>query len=114
MVEPERPQPVPAPEELVIPSEPPTAVEEPDITPEPEASEEDIEMPPVITPVPIRPIQPAPPKQTTNSELPPTLPEIVETPTLEDFQPEPAPTPVSESPTADSQATDEFLEQEVQ
>jgi hypothetical protein len=114
MVEPETPQPIPAPEELVIPSEPPTGVEESDITPEPEASEEDMELPPVITPVPIRPIQPAPPKQTTDSQLPPTLPEIVDTLTLEDPEPEPAPPPASESPTADSQATDVPLAQEVQ
>lgn len=80
----------PAPETLVIPSEPPVSPK--DQTPETEAVE--VEPSPVIEPVPVRPIQPE--KSTKGflnrfqrpsitepapgSGLPPTLPEIVETP----------------------------------
>ena len=80
----------PAPETLVIPSEPPVSPEEQ--TPDAESLE--VEPSPVIEPVPVRPIQPEKSARgflkrfqrpsinepAPSSGLPPTLPEIVETP----------------------------------
>ena len=99
------------PEELVIPSEPPAALEEPTPTAAPVTPS--AEPTPVIEPMPMRPIQPEKPKansfldrfrfpatdgMTPESGLPPTLPEIVETPFPKPAQPEAAfPQPAPES-----------------
>ncbi|WP_051055543.1 hypothetical protein [Allocoleopsis franciscana] len=113
----------PSSEPVVVPeqTEPPASEEEPTIPPE--LTEPELEPTPVITPVPIRPIQPeksltddllkgdqspatngATP--TPNSELPPTLPEIVGTPEPKLSQPEVSPSPKSEAPASEAQVTD--------
>ncbi len=99
----------PAPEELVIPSEPPASTEE--TTSEAPTPTSEVEPSPVIEPVPVRPIQPEKPKSngllnrfqspsvsepSPDTGLPPTLPEIVDTPSP--ATPEEAPT-TPESPT---------------
>ncbi len=111
-----QPQISPEPEKLVIPSKPPASLEEPASearTPTPEE-----EPTPVIQPVPIKPVQPEKPKAdgflnrvqspdagkaAPDTGLPPTLPEILETPFLEPSPPEAAfPEPESsEEPAAD-------------
>ncbi|NEQ22481.1 MAG: hypothetical protein F6K28_25520, partial [Microcoleus sp. SIO2G3] len=100
------------PEQLVIPSEPPATVEEPTTTTEPEKPE--VETAPVIKPVPV-PIEPrgkgffnrlrspAPTKAMPDTGLPPTLPEIIDTPPPELSEPELLPnTPPEAAPTEDS------------
>ncbi len=105
---PEQPEQTLEPEELVIPSEPPADVEEPTTTPE--LIKPPVEPSPVIKPVPI-PIQPQTPpseRSTSDSGLPPTLPEIVETPFPKPSQPEaafPEPSPPIKSELKPSQAT---------
>ncbi|HEY9632210.1 MAG TPA: hypothetical protein V6D14_02320 [Coleofasciculaceae cyanobacterium] len=109
---PEQPEITP-PEELVTPSQPPTGIDEPTLAPEP--IKPNVEPSPVIKPIPI-PIQPEKPKSsgllerfkspasseaTPDSSLPPTLPEIVETPFPKPSEPEAAfPEP---APSVDSQ-----------
>jgi len=100
------------PEQLVIPSEPPATVEEPTTTTEPEKLE--VEPAPVIKPVPV-PIEPrgkgffnrlrspAPTKPMLDTGLPPTLPEIIETPSPELSEPDLLPTtPPDATPTEES------------
>jgi hypothetical protein len=105
---PEQPEQTLEPEELVIPSEPPVGVEEPTTTPE--LITPPVEPRPVIKPVPI-PIQPQTPpseQSTSDSGLPPTLPEIVETPFPKPSQPEaafPEPSPSITSELKPSEAT---------
>jgi hypothetical protein len=104
----------PQPEESGIPSELPESKEEP--TPAAKSLTPDVEQTPVIQPVPIKPIQPEKStsdsflqgfrgsdtdKVTPDSSLPPTLPEIVETPFPKTSEPEaafPQPSPVLSSP----------------
>ncbi|HEY9670942.1 MAG TPA: hypothetical protein V6D11_05835 [Waterburya sp.] len=89
------------PEEFVLPSEPSAAIKE--STPTVEPATPSVEPTPVLEPMPVRPIQPQKPKvnsfldrfrsPATNgvppeSGLPPTLPEIVETPLPKSTQPE--------------------------
>lgn len=89
-VVPEQPEPsaeaTPQPEELVIPSELPSdAVEQQTSTVTPVTP--DVEPSPITEPVPVRPIQP---EQSQADGLPPTLPEIVETPLPKRSEPEAA------------------------
>ncbi len=89
------------PDASVIPSELPASLEEPTSVTEPVTPE--VESTPVTQPVPIRPIQPEKPKSdgslnrfqapdtdnaNSDSGLPPTLPEIVDTPFAEPSEPE--------------------------
>ncbi|MEW6491651.1 MAG: hypothetical protein AB1589_03750 [Cyanobacteriota bacterium] len=103
----------PVPETLVIPSEPPASPEEQ--TPETESVE--VEPSPVIEPVPVRPIQPEKSAKgflkrfqrpslnepAPGSGLPPTLPEIVETPVPQSSASDSSTLPSQEvAPTPDS------------
>ena len=110
----------PEPEASVIPSKPPASIEEPTNTAEPSAPE--VEPTAVIKPVPI-PIQPEKPKAdgflkrlrvpvsseaTPDSGLPPTLPEITETPLPQPLEPEaafPEPQPSTDSELKSSSST---------
>jgi hypothetical protein len=111
----------PSSESVVVPeqTEPPASGEEPTIPPE--LTKPEVEPTPVITPVPVRPIQPE--KSLTdgllknsqspatngsdpNSELPPTLPEIVGTPTSKLSQPEVSPAPIPEKTASEAKSTD--------
>ena len=110
----------PEPEASVIPSKPPASIEEPTNTAEPRAPE--VEPTAVIKPVPI-PIQPEKPKAdgflkrlrvpvsseaTPDSGLPPTLPEITETPLPQPLEPEaafPEPQPSTDSELKSSSST---------
>ncbi|MBW4546139.1 MAG: hypothetical protein KME25_17070 [Symplocastrum torsivum CPER-KK1] len=114
------------PEQLVIPSEPPATVEEP--TTEPEKLE--VEPAPVIKPVPV-PIEPrgkgffnrlrspVPSKAMPDTGLPPTLPEIIETPSPELSEPDllpttpPDATPTETTPAASASETPETSSPEV-
>lgn len=113
----------PSSEPVVVPeqTEPPASEEEPTIPPE--LTEPELEPTPVITPVQIRPIQPeksltdgllkgaqSPPTNgatpTPNSELPPTLPEILGTPAPKLSQPEVSPSPTPEPSASEAKSTD--------
>jgi hypothetical protein len=116
---PEKEAPSPAP----TPSESPTATQEQSSQPESEAVTPEVEESPVIEPIPVRPIQPEKSNGLFNrfgrpdagqaspdSGLPPTLPEIVETPFPQPSQPEagfPQPEPATApeaTPTPESTA----------
>lgn len=106
---------------VVIPEqpEPPQSGEEPTIPPE--LTKPEMAPTPVITPVPVRPIQPE--KSLTDgllnnsqspatngavpdSELPPTLPEIVGTPAPKLSQPDVSPSATPEPPASEAKSTD--------
>jgi hypothetical protein len=108
-------EPVEVPEQ----TEPPESVEKPTITPE--QTKPEVEPTPVITPVPVRPIQPetsltdglfkgtqspATNGSDPNSELPPTLPEIVGTPAPKFSQPDVSPSPTPEPSASEAKSTD--------
>jgi hypothetical protein len=91
----------PEPEESASSNESQTDTEE--LTSEPKSGTPEVEESPVIQPVPVRPIQPEQPKGffkrfqrseadkvAPDSGLPPTLPEIVETPTPQSSEPKAA------------------------
>lgn len=111
----------PSSEPMVVPEQPEPPASGKELTIPPELTKPEVEPTPVITPVPVRPIQPE--KSLTDdllkdfqspatngaapdSELPPTLPEIVGTPTLKLSQPDVSPVPTPEPPTSEAKSTD--------
>ncbi len=117
----------PSSEPLEVPeqAEPPASGEE--LTIPPELTKPEMEPTPVITPVPVRPIQPeksltdgllkgdqspATNGATSDSELPPTLPEIVGTPAPKLSEPDVSPSATSEAPASEAKSTDVPLGEE--